>query len=51
MPELAQRNAANLAAALEAANEKKNLVRSLPSDSQVADWIAEAKGLDRAVHH
>ncbi len=51
VPELAQRNAANLTAALAAANEKKNLVRSLPSESQVAGWIEEAKGLERAVHH
>jgi predicted flap endonuclease-1-like 5' DNA nuclease len=51
VPELAQRNAANLTAALAAANEAKNLVRSLPSESQVAGWIEQAKGLDRAVHH
>jgi predicted flap endonuclease-1-like 5' DNA nuclease len=51
VPELAQRNAANLTAALAAANGAKNLVRSLPSESQVSDWIDQAKGLDRAVHH
>jgi predicted flap endonuclease-1-like 5' DNA nuclease len=51
VPELAQRNAANLTAALAAANETKNLVRSLPSEAQVTDWIAQAKGLERAVHH
>ena len=51
VPELAQRNAANLTAALTAANEQKNLVRSLPSESQVAGWIDEAKTLERAVRH
>jgi predicted flap endonuclease-1-like 5' DNA nuclease len=51
VPELAQRNAANLAAAMATANEQKNVVRSLPSESQVAGWIDEAKTLERAVHH
>lgn len=51
VPELAQRNAANLTAALATANERKNLVRSLPSESQVAGWIDEAKTVERAVHH
>ncbi len=49
--ELAQRNAANLTAKLAEVNEQKNLVRSLPSESQVAGWVEEAKGLDRAVHY
>ena len=51
VPELAQRTAANLAAKMAEVNEQRNLVRALPSESQVAGWIAEAKGLDRAVHH
>lgn len=51
VPELAQRNAANLAAALATANEQKSLVGSLPSESQVAAWIDEAKTLERAVYH
>ena len=51
VPELAQRNAANLTAALATANEQKSLVRSLPGESQVAGWIDEAKTLERAVHH
>ena len=49
--ELAQRNAANLAARLLEVNEEKHLVRSVPTESQVADWIAQAGGLERAVHH
>lgn len=49
--ELAQRNATNLQAKLVEVNEQKKLVRSLPSESQVADWVEQAKGLDRAVHN
>jgi predicted flap endonuclease-1-like 5' DNA nuclease len=49
VPELAQRNAANLHAALEAANAEKSLVRRLPSAEQVAEWVAEAKSLPRVV--
>lgn len=51
VPELAQRNAANLHAVLVAANEAKALVRQLPSEKQVAGWIEEAKGLPRVVTH
>ena len=47
--ELAQRNAANLLAKITAVNEEKKLVRRLPSEAQVADWISSAKGLDRMV--
>ena len=50
-PELAQRNAGNLQAALEQTNETKKLVRRVPSESEVARWIEQAKGLPKAVHH
>jgi predicted flap endonuclease-1-like 5' DNA nuclease len=49
--ELARRNAANLRAALEAANEKQKLVRRLPTEAMLTDWIEQAKALPRAVHH
>jgi predicted flap endonuclease-1-like 5' DNA nuclease len=49
--ELGQRNAANLQAKLSEVNEQKQLVRSVPSESQVARWVEQAKGLERAVHH
>jgi hypothetical protein len=49
--ELAQRNSANLTAALAQANERTSLVRALPSESEVTGWIEQAKGLERAVHH
>jgi predicted flap endonuclease-1-like 5' DNA nuclease len=49
--ELAQRNAENLTAKLEAANESKRLVRRIPSLSEVTRWIDEAKALPRAVSY
>jgi predicted flap endonuclease-1-like 5' DNA nuclease len=49
--ELARRNAANLRAALETANEKKKLVRRLPTEEMLSGWIEQAKALPRAVHH
>ena len=51
VPELAQRNAANLHAKMAEVNEEKKLVRSMPSDSQVAKWVEQAKGMDRAIHY
>jgi predicted flap endonuclease-1-like 5' DNA nuclease len=49
--ELGQRNAANLATALERTNEEKKLVRRVPTEAEVMRWVEEAKGLPRAVHH
>jgi predicted flap endonuclease-1-like 5' DNA nuclease len=50
--ELAQRNATNLAAALaKAVEERPSIVRRVPSESVVADWIAQAKDLPRAVEY
>lgn len=51
VPELAQRNAANLYTKLEEVNEEKKLVRSLPTASGVEKWIELAKDLDRAIHY
>ncbi|MFK8048486.1 MAG: DUF4332 domain-containing protein [Halioglobus sp.] len=51
VPELAQRNAANLHAKMAEVNEEKKLVRAMPSDSQVAKWVEQAKGMDRAIHY
>jgi len=47
--ELAQRNPANLHAALAKANAEKELVRRLPSEKQVAEWVEQAKALPRVV--
>ena len=49
VPELAQRNPANLLEALEKANEAKKLVRQLPTRAQVESWVEQAKALPRVV--
>jgi predicted flap endonuclease-1-like 5' DNA nuclease len=49
VPELAQRNAANLASKIKEVNEGKRLVRQVPSEKQVASWVEQAKGLPRAI--
>lgn len=49
--ELAQRNPGNLYQALVDKNEAKNLVRRLPSEGQVAGWVAQAKKLRRVVEY
>ena len=49
VPELAQRNAGNLYQKLGETNAEKKLVRRLPSQGQVADWVAQAKTLDRVI--
>jgi predicted flap endonuclease-1-like 5' DNA nuclease len=51
VPELAQRNAANLYAKLVEVNEAKELVRRLPAQSQVTDWIEQAKALPRVISY
>ena len=51
VPELAQRNAANLAAKMVEVNGEKNLVRKVPTENQVEDWVAQAKKLPRVVNH
>lgn len=43
--ELARRNPDNLLETLKKTNDAKNLVRQLPSKSQVEGWIASAKAL------
>jgi predicted flap endonuclease-1-like 5' DNA nuclease len=49
VPELAQRNAENLYAKLGEVNAAKKLVRRLPTQSQVSNWIEQAKALPRVV--
>ncbi len=51
VPELAQRNGANLYAKIKEVNEDKKLVRRLPSQAQVEGWVAAAKGLPRKVSY
>jgi predicted flap endonuclease-1-like 5' DNA nuclease len=49
VPELAQRNAENLYQKLVAVNQEKRLVRRLPTQAQVSDWIEQAKRLPRVI--
>lgn len=51
VPELAQRNGANLAAKLEEVNGEKNISNRVPSESEVEKWIDEAKSIERVVTH
>jgi predicted flap endonuclease-1-like 5' DNA nuclease len=51
IPELAQRKPENLYPKLVEVNAAKNLVRQLPSEKQLADWVAQAKTLPRVVTH
>ncbi len=49
VPELAQRNAANLYQKLVEVNQEKKLVRQLPAQSQVKGWVEQAKQLERKI--
>lgn len=51
VPELAQRNAANLTTKMAEVNEAKKLVRSVPSEKSVTGWVDEAKSLPRMVEY
>jgi len=49
VPELAQRNAENLATKMAEVNESKKLVRAVPSGTVVEKWVTEAKELGRKI--
>lgn len=49
--ELAQRNLINLYEKLVEVNTEKNLVRQMPTQAQVEDWVAQAQGLPRVVNY
>lgn len=49
IPELAQRNPKSLYQKLVEVNCEKKLVRRLPSETQVQDWVEQAKKLPRRV--
>lgn len=51
VPELAQRNAANLHEAMKKANDKRNLVRRVPGEKLISGWIKQAKKLKRVVKY
>ena len=47
VPELANRNPANLVAAMTKINEEKKLTRRVPTEAEVSKWVAQAKELPR----
>lgn len=49
--ELRNRRADNLYQQIKDTNDKKNLVRRLPSEKSVADWIEQAKNLPPVVEY
>ena len=49
--ELATRNPENLYTKIIEVNNEKKLVRRPPSQSMVADWILQAKSMDRAIFY
>ena len=51
VPELAQRNAANLYSKMVAVNTEKRLVRRIPSQVSVENWVVQAKELPRAIEY
>lgn len=51
VPELAQRNAANLTDKMKEVNDAKNLVRKCPSLGDVEKWVGQAKDLPRVVNY
>jgi len=49
--ELAQRNPTNLYASVVEVNKKNKLVRKLPTEDQIKDWVKQAKRLPRIVEY
>ncbi len=49
--ELRRRNAKSLTAKMTEVNDKKRLVRRLPTESMVTAWVEHAKELDAIVKH
>lgn len=49
VPELAQRSADNLHKKLMEVNQQKKIVRQLPTSTQVAAWVEQAKKLPRII--
>ncbi|NLV50229.1 MAG: DUF4332 domain-containing protein [Clostridiales bacterium] len=51
VPELANRKAENLFKKMRETNDQKSLVRKLPTEAQVADWIKQAADLPRVLQY
>lgn len=51
VPELANRNAENLFNKMQEINNAKSLVRKLPTQAQVEDWVKQASTLPRILQY
>jgi predicted flap endonuclease-1-like 5' DNA nuclease len=51
VPELARRNAGELAKKMAEVGKAKKMVRRVPSEADVSKWIAQAKALPRALDY
>ncbi len=51
VPELAKRVPANLLKKMEEVNAQKKLVRRLPTEDMVKDWVAQAAALPREIEY
>ncbi|OPL09021.1 MAG: ferredoxin [delta proteobacterium ML8_F1] len=51
VPELAKRNGENLFKKMVETDEDKGLVRKLPSESQIEEWIKQAEKLPRVLSY
>lgn len=51
VPELARRNAGELAKKMADVGKAKKMTRRVPSEADVAKWIAQAKALPRALEY
>ena len=51
VPELAQRNSTNIHAKIAECNTEQNLAEKMPTNTQVEEWVAQAKELPRAIHY
>ena len=51
VPELSKRKAENLFKKMQETNDLKSLVRKLPTEAQVADWIKQAAALPRILQY
>ena len=49
--ELRHRRADNLAAKMKEVKEEKKITRAVPAESQIAEWIEQAKALDARVSY
>ena len=51
VPELSQRKPETLFNKIVSVNEKKKLVRKIPTNNQVSDWVKQAKKLKRVIEY